>query len=1048
MRLTRLERLLPYYLECVREDERQGARYFLSDEGKQFLVPPLSKEWNLEERGVLTIHLDANMGAFAKSIRQQRATAAFFYGYPLYVDWLERSRSGWSGGFAVPVFLQPVEYEQVGSNLSLRLIADWPRINGEFLNRVFASAEERRTFIHDIGLLETEGQPPDGVLAHFGRRLRDLAVVAEIEPIDPMSLPTMPRVADLTTGGLYNRCVVVLGERSKFTAGLEHEIEALKSEHALSQAAGAALRHFFVDGGATVERAVTPGTRDLEIVEVVGLNDEQRAAVRSAFENPLTVVTGPPGTGKSQVVVSALANAYLRGERVLFTSRNNKAVDVVEARINGLSDHPLVVRMGRRSGERDLRSELTRFLNQLLAVSTTEEDRRAHKEALATVRSLGQRREDLWGRLEGVRVARNHVDQLDRELDGARKRLGSRLFDRLVGGADFVPSEDPAMALEIVRSYCSPPQGFLELVGRWFRQTRHAAEVLRRVSGFRDHPDLFGELPATLTGKGDWREWRGPLERLVERAEVMRRLREYRDALSALKGLPSPEVFAEELADLEESLWDWGARLIAAYGRLLPDRLTPATRRAVGEFRSTIERLAEDQIGGKAYAQLRSEQERLFATLCSVLPVWCVTNLSARGTLPFHAGLFDLVIIDEASQCDIPSAVPLLFRAKRALIIGDPNQLRHISSLERHVAQLLESRHGLTAAADQPYTYVNNSLFDLSATCAGESKVITLREHFRSHADIVEFSNHTWYRHTLRVCTDYRRLKRPPSGEPGVRWTHTAGVVHRPTGGGAICPDEAKAVVDELEDLLVRRSFDGSVGVVTPFRAQANRIRDLVNDRLNLAVIEGSDLIVDTAHGFQGDERDVILFSPCIGSDMPRGAKYFLSSTGNLFNVAITRARALLHVIGNGAACASCGVPHIEAFTGHVARLGEIAGAAERPPSRWSDPRVGHWEKPFHDALVKAGLKPMSQYKVHQYWLDLAIVQRDVRVDVEIDGEHFHRDWDGNRCRDDVIRDWRLTALGWKVKRFWVYRIRDEMEECIRELLQTLAELHGGGTRP
>ena len=57
-----------------------------------------------------------------------------------------------------------------------------------------------------------------------------------------------------------------------------------------------------------------------------------------------------------------------------------------------------------------------------------------------------------------------------------------------------------------------------------------------------------------------------------------------------------------------------------------------------------------------------------------------MTSLSARGRLPFEPGIFDLVVIDEASQCDIASALPLLYRARRAVIIGDPLQLKHVST--------------------------------------------------------------------------------------------------------------------------------------------------------------------------------------------------------------------------------------------------------------------------------------------------------------------------------------------------------------------------------
>jgi len=1039
-RLPLLEKLLPYYLDCVREDAGQSARHFLTDEGKTYLVPPLPQEWSLTDTGVLD--LDLGRSSFAKSLREQRGTGTIFYGYPLYVDWVESRRTQWQGGFAIPVFLLPVEYEQSGPLLQVRLLLEWPRVNEEFLKCAFASAEERQTFLREIGLLDMGGDPPPEGLAHFGRRLKELSAAPEIEAVDPAALASDPPLNTLTQEGVYNRAVLMLGERSQFTAGLEYELAELRKAEAAGTAGRSAQRCFF---GAADDSPRTAATQS-QLVEVVALNDEQREAVQSAFHNPLTVVTGPPGTGKSQIVVTVLANAHLRGERVLFTSRNHKAVDVVAERLNGLSSNPLVVRSGSRSGERDLRSELVRFLTQVLSASTTEQDRRAHADAAATLDALRKRRNDLWEKVERCRCARNRVDHLDRELDGLRERLAEGLFSLLSESDAPVPPGGLDLAASLVQSHLARPHSFLASIRRALVRRRDAARVEEQVSGFRMHPDLFGELPRSLSDTRDWHPWPGALARLAERVRVVACAQQYREALQELNSYGSPERFADELANLEERMWDWGARLIATYSRLLPDRLTDTVRRSVSAYRATLERLSDDRIGGRAFAQLCREQERLFATIAKVLPAWCVTNLSARGALPFEPALFDLVVIDEASQCDIPSALPLLFRAKRAMIIGDPNQLRHISTMGKQAAQLTELRHNLISATDQPYTYVNNSLYHLAAHCAGAGKVTLLREHFRSHADIVSYSNRTWYGGVLRVCTDYRRLSNVPGAGLGVRWTDVVGKTYRPAAGGAVCPEEARAVVDELSDLLVSRRFTGSVGIVTPFRAQANRIRDLVNERLSLPLIDACDLIVDTAHGFQGDERDVILFSPCIGRDLPRGAKGFLSSTGNLFNVAITRARALLHVIGDRSACAACGIPHVEGFAADLSRQAHGGKAeASSAPAPADDPRVSLWERAFFNVLSAAGVRALPQYAVHQYRLDLAIVRDGFLLDIEIDGEQFHRDLDGSRCRADVIRDWRLTMLGWRVKRFWVYQVRDAMDQCVQEVLSILAESGDAG---
>ncbi|MCL5942626.1 MAG: hypothetical protein M1325_03770, partial [Actinobacteria bacterium] len=184
-----------------------------------------------------------------------------------------------------------------------------------------------------------------------------------------------------------------------------------------------------------------------------------------------------------------------------------------------------------------------------------------------------------------------------------------------------------------------------------------------------------------------------------------------------------------------------------------------------------MERLSGESLESSTYAKLRSDLTRVFPTVTRAVPLWSVTNLSVGGTFPLSAGLFDLVVIDEASQCDIPSAIPLLFRAKRAMIIGDPNQLRHISRLPRLRDRQLQHVHGLENAADQPYTFGANSLFDLASAVAGGLKIAELTEHFRSHEAIVRFSNERWYGGRLQVYTDYAKLAPVPDG-PGRTSVH------------------------------------------------------------------------------------------------------------------------------------------------------------------------------------------------------------------------------------------------------------------------------------
>jgi very-short-patch-repair endonuclease len=416
-----------------------------------------------------------------------------------------------------------------------------------------------------------------------------------------------------------------------------------------------------------------------------------------------------------------------------------------------------------------------------------------------------------------------------------------------------------------------------------------------------------------------------------------------------------------------------------------------------------------------------------------------VTSLSARGRIPFEPGFVDLLVIDEASQCDIASVIPLLFRARRVVVIGDPKQLRHISQLSRPQDQQLLAKHDLLT--DHPaWAYSTQSLFDLAVTRCRSSDIVVLRDHHRSHADIIGFSNSAFYDGALRVATRHDRLRRPSLSEPAVRWQDVRGRTVRPPNGGAMNEVEAAAVVAEIRR-LVDQDYQGSIGVVSPFRAQATRIRDMVgqDERLSRR-LASSDFLVDTVHKFQGDERDVMLFSPVVSQGASDSALQFLRGNGNLFNVAVTRARAALVVIGDQEAALNSNVDYLARFATHcdtvrrgapsIADAGRTDFGPEYPVLGRSD-RISEWERVFYRAAYAQGIKLIPQYPVDKYFLDFALIVGDRRLNIEIDGEHYHRDWDGELCRRDQIRNQRMIELGWDVMRFWVYQVRDGMEGCL-----------------
>jgi very-short-patch-repair endonuclease len=418
--------------------------------------------------------------------------------------------------------------------------------------------------------------------------------------------------------------------------------------------------------------------------------------------------------------------------------------------------------------------------------------------------------------------------------------------------------------------------------------------------------------------------------------------------------------------------------------------------------------------------------EDQFTLLVHCFPLWAIPNLSARHGLPLAPAIVDTVVLDEASQCDIASAIPLLYRARRAIVIGDPNQLRPVHNMRGARNEHLMRKHGLLTPQLAHCDFLQSSLYDVAAASPAVGEPILLRDHFRCHPDIASYCNRLVYGGQLRVLTDASRLRVPRGRKPGIVWTEITGTAESGGPSGAICREEIEAVGLELQRLLSSDGYEGTIGVVTPFREQAKRINDWAAKNLPADALERADFVAATADGFQGDQRDVILCSPVYQPGVPRGSEWYITSreTRNLWNVAISRARALLHVIGNRQMCLQSEALHLRLLAS--------------PSSPSSD--AGHgkpvfesvWERHLYEACANAGLAALTQYPLAGCRLDLAFPK--ARLDVEVDGERYHRDVTGRRKAEDLWRDLTIRAAGWTPLRFWVYELRDDMEKCVQQI--------------
>lgn len=983
------------------------------------------------EGGNGNVFAGARVKELVRRVQQDAKSSALYLGYPVRLKFA-RSRSGWEGYFVEPVMLFPVQEEADGGR---NVDTGTPILNNKVLGAYNTTGsghllDEAIQLLDELGLSEQNGEGPD--LDEVFPRLQAIRPEWEwAETIDPHDLTDGPPLPEVKRTGIFNRAVLIKGEKSPYTYGLETELNKLARlrEEAYAETAL----------GQWITRKTSDARVDVQpLIEVLPLNSEQRQAVVQGLSRPLTVITGPPGTGKSQVVTSLLINAAWQGKKVLFASKNNKAVDVVETRVNGLGPRPTLLRVGRNEYER----QLSNYLTQILAATATKEDEAEYKEHLEIHEKLRSRFDALEKEKASIIALRNEVDRLEQAVESFRSQLGEAWFAACRAlDLSVIETRSGYFRTALDEADKQRQRWWSRLVWVFVRKER-LHRLARETDVFREVVAPLGvQLPAGVPTDTSLSQWRAAQSEAAAQLAAVKEVRKYFDALARLGSSKSLERIAEEHLQLQRELASNSIRLWERWLRLQPMRFTMEQRKLLSDYTSLLLMIVDANEKGTALDRsVFGQFYSLFPQIINILSCWAVTSLSARK-VPFEPGFFDLVIIDEASQCDIASALPLLYRAKQAVVIGDPNQLKHISGIRPQRDRQLLAKHDLIAGY-AGWGYAEKSLFDLACGTCGAEDIVSLRDHHRSHADIINFSNAHFYEGRLRVATSYDRLKRP-KGEPAVRWIDVKGGVVRPPSGGAVNDTEARAVVAELRRLVVEQGYRGSVGVVSPFRAQAIRVQDLVaqDDEL-MQRLAAAEFQADTVHRFQGDERDVMIFSPVVSAGIGDGALRFLRSNPHLFNVAITRARAALVVVGDRSKAGQIDVEYLSGFSTYIHGLGQLEEAVSEgelePGPRYPEVKrpelVSEWERRLYSALFNAGIRARPQYEVEQYILDFALRSGNRWLNIEVDGERYHRKWDGELARRDQIRNQRLIELGWDVMRFWVYQLRDDMDGCVQRV--------------
>ena len=482
-----------------------------------------------------------------------------------------------------------------------------------------------------------------------------------------------------------------------------------------------------------------------------------------------------------------------------------------------------------------------------------------------------------------------------------------------------------------------------------------------------------------------------------------------------------------------------------------PERITGQARADLELYVALVRKLGKGT--GIYAAQQRADIRRAMDQCRPSVPVWVMPIYRIAEQLRIAPDLFDVVIVDEASQAGV-EATFLQYLAPRIVVIGDDKQVSPagvgINQQElRDLANQFLYDDRYKPSWQSPLT----SLFD-----QGKMRfegLITLVEHRRCVPEIIGFSNQIAYEPEgirLIPVRQYGADRLDPIKPIYLDNGYSRGTQTRTN------PVEAEAIVECIEKCIADPRYDRmTMGVISLLgQAQAKLIEKLLLERIAPEEWSARRLRCGDSADFQGSERNVMFLSMVVA---PEPDRRLVALTQEMyvqrFNVAASRAQDQMWVfhsvdLGELTNPEDLRRQLLEYCYGVVNRSTMVDTQFQNPVPE--DVRVRPFDSLFEqrvfNRIIEHGFTVIPQFEVEGYRIDLVVVGTGTKVAVECDGDHWHGperyEADLGRMRDLERCDW--TFFNIRESQFYVDR--SGSLEPLWEMLNALGVRPSGWTPP
>ncbi len=888
-----IKKLSQYLHDCVREEVKSSTfRNLKGDKENKWIF--LKEQETLLTQGLDYLKLDGSNPNLTELMLQGVSSARdkyLIYGYMFLVGKSGKSRKG--NEFLTPLLYVPCKLERNGVNINCILQDDVLSLNTGALAALLKKGEDDdevdlflegildvvpevpitkekmdiflttlKSLIPDIEIssdpslnIEEDNVSKDEITS---KDLSDTQITGENydEIIDDeiQEQKQKAAVGDIKKLSVTYQSAIILTKRPAVTAGVLHELLQIaeKPSGVFRETTLSVINDEYTQSGDKIF-PLKDGDDNFYPITPLSLSDSQEKVIKNVETAKLVAVQGPPGTGKSQTIVNMVAHLIANGKTVLVASRMDKAVDVVADRLNELGAPYLALRAGRMNYQKQLSEQLNELVKNRDILDENVDDY-----IFADVKDMKQ-----------------HLDVM-RETEAKCEKI-------LKYEKDWHDLKD-----EIKQQ--STVVGELQYIKRPLKKSEidNVNDVIKSLSENLEKSGFFASF-ANMSSQRQLRKILDIKDFEVE-PENLDRLKVELDFVTQKWRLRKIETDIQKTGNLHVMMEQ--IRQMKRKQKTLAVNILKSTRReALKALLRDVKKVGRIKIHARALISRKKKsndsilESEDFKPLLDAFPCWCVTTYAVSDSLPLKPGMFDVAIIDEASQCDIASCFPIMYRAKKTVVVGDDKQLPHLSFLEKAKEQSFLSQYGIPDKYQLMWRFRTNSMFDLADYYSMNS--VMLDEHFRSLPPIIEFSNQEFYNGRIRIMrTDKTSdsaidIIKVEDGKVDLDATRNL--------------PEIEALVKTLHEIIIedeRKNPDNpvSIGIISPFRAQVEQLKLSVPKVLSDYMIKKHQIEIGTAHTFQGDERDIILMSWAFANNSYPQSITFLQKP-NLFNVAITRAK-------------------------------------------------------------------------------------------------------------------------------------------------------------